>query len=111
LRISKLLNHCRQPGIDVLNFRQFQPYPSPEPTPCEVEYVIDQERHAAGVCLYARGNLGVGRMDERSGQKIRAGKDCVQWISQLVAENRDELLAQAGGGALIQQRGVFSVSA
>src|SRR5262249_37169127 len=71
-----------------------------EPAAGEVEHVVDQRRHACGAgpdqSQYRSGAL----VDPEALEDRNARVDRGERIAQVVAKDRDELLAQLGGAAL-----------
>ena len=58
----------------------------------EIKYVLDQLRHPRNASIDLLGNLGAFLRTPQ--QKLCAGGDRGQWVTKIMAENRDELLAE-----------------
>ena len=80
--------------------------PAAEPAAGEIEHVVDEPRHPAYRVLHQLERRAPGFIERRLSKQPRAGVDGGKRIAQVMAEHRDELVAQFGRLALAEQRGL-----
>ena len=107
LSVLKLSDDRGERRFEIVDLLQLHADASAKSGSCEIENIIDQGGHPAAVDLDARGDAEEGGVARLPLQYLRARKHGMQRVAQVVAENRDELLAQFTGRPFIEQCSVF----